>query len=389
MSNKRKVCVITGSRADYGLLKFIIREIDENNQLELQIIATGSHLSPSFGNTFQEIEEDGFTITKKIPILGEKDSSDEVVSSISDAMVFFKESYNELKPDMIVVLGDRYEIFAAVVAAYTSKIPVTHIHGGELTEGAYDEAFRHSITKMSHLHFATTREYMNRVIQLGEEPSRVFNYGAPGLEAIKRLDLINKEDLEKELGMCFKKKNILVTYHPETLNIELSPQQQIAILLLAIEDLDDINFIFTKANADTGGLRINEKIEEFIDKRSNCVLFDSLGQKKYFSLLQYIDGVVGNSSSGIIEVPSFKIGTVNIGKRQKGRVKSKSIIDVELNTEDIKAAISSLYSEDFRNDCLGEENPYGNGETSKKIVDTINKFNKDRLMIKSFYDLKQ
>jgi len=389
MSNLKKICVVTGSRAEYGLLKLIMKEISENKELDLQIIATGSHLSSDFGNTYKEIEEDGFLINKKIPILHNQDSSDEIIQSISDATILYNKAFKELAPDMLVVLGDRYEIFAAVFTAYILNIPISHIHGGEVTEGAYDEAFRHSITKMSYLHFVTTNDYMMRVIQLGEEPDRVFNFGAPGLEAIKTVNLLSKKNLENELGLTLKEKNILVTYHPETLNSQISPEEQIEILLKAIEEFEDINFIFTKANADTGGMKINGKIQKFVEEKNNCTLFSSLGQKKYLSLLQYVDGVVGNSSSGIIEVPSFKISTVNIGKRQKGRVRSRSVIDSELKVQSIKAAILSLYDENFRQISQEGVNPYEAGETSKSIVSKINEFSKDQVKIKSFYDLSE
>jgi len=242
---------------------------------------------------------------------------------------------------------------------------------------------------MSYLHFVTTNDYMRRVIQLGEEPDRVFNFGAPGLEAIKTVNLLSKKNLENELDLTLKEKNILVTYHPETLNSQISPEEQIEILLKAIEELEDINFIFTKANADTGGMKINGKIQKFVEEKNNCTLFSSLGQKKYLSLLQYVDGVVGNSSSGIIEVPSFKISTVNIGKRQKGRVRSRSVIDSELKVQSIKAAILSLYDENFRQISQEGVNPYEAGETSKSIVSKINELSKDQVKIKSFYDLSE
>ena len=387
MSKIKKICVITGSRAEYGLLKLIMKEISEHKELDLQILATGSHLSSDFGNTYLEIEEDGFFINKKIPILHNQDSSEKITQSIADATTLYSKSFKELAPDMLVVLGDRYEIFAASFTAYISNIPIAHIHGGEVTEGAYDEAFRHSITKMSYLHFVTTDEYMRRVIQLGEEPDRVFNYGAPGIEAIKKVDLLGKQDLINELDLNLKEKNILVTYHPETLNSVISPEDQIEILLNAIDELEDINFIFTKANADTGGMKINQRIQKFVEEKNNCTLFSSLGQKKYLSLLQYVDGVVGNSSSGIIEVPSFKIGTVNIGNRQKGRVRSSSVIDSELKAETIKAAILSLFEENFRQISQEGVNPYEAGETSKNIVSKINELSKDQIKIKSFYDL--
>ncbi len=387
MSKIKKICVITGSRAEYGLLKLVMKEISEHKELDLQILATGSHLSSDFGNTYLEIEEDGFFINKKIQILDNQDSSEKILQSIADATTLYSKAFKELAPDMLVVLGDRYEIFTASFTGYISGIPIVHIHGGEVTEGAYDEAFRHSITKMSYLHFVAADEYMRRVIQLGEEPERVFNFGAPGLEAIKKVNLLGKQDLETQLDLTLKEKNILVTYHPETLNSEISPEDQIEILLNAVDELKDINFIFTKANADTGGMKINERIQRFAEEKSNCTLFSSLGQKKYLSLLQYVDGVVGNSSSGIIEVPSFKIGTVNIGNRQEGRVRSDSVIDSDLKVETIKEAILSLFNENFRKIFQEALNPYDAGETSKNIVSKINELSKGHIKKKSFYDL--
>ena len=309
------------------------------------------------------------------------------MKSISNAALLFANAFEDLNPDLIIVLGDRYEIFAAAYTAYALRIPIAHIHGGEVTEGAYDEAFRHAITKMSYLHFVSTNEYMRRVIQLGEEPERVFNFGATGIEAIKKVDLLSKKSLEKELDLTFKDKNILVTYHPETLNSKISPEGQIEIVLQTIEQFEDINFIFTKANADTGGMKINDRIQKFVEGKNNCNLFSSLGYKKYFSLLQYIDGVLGNSSSGIIEVPSFNIGTINIGNRQKGRVRSASVIDSELKVESIKTAIISLYDEGFRQIVEENKNPYDANHTSRNIVNKINEVSKDQIKMKSFYDL--
>jgi len=387
MKNNKRICVITGSRAEYGLLRLTMKEILKSKQLDLQIIATGSHLSLDFGETYKEIEEDGFSIDKKLPILDGQDSAISIVKSISNAALLFANAFEDLNPDLIIVLGDRYEIFAAAYTAYALRIPIAHIHGGEVTEGAYDEAFRHAITKMSYLHFVSTNEYMRRVIQLGEEPERVFNFGATGIEAIKKVDLLSKKSLEKELDLTFKDKNILVTYHPETLNSKISPEGQIEIVLQTIEQFEDINFIFTKANADTGGMKINDRIQKFVEGKNNCNLFSSLGYKKYFSLLQYIDGVLGNSSSGIIEVPSFNIGTINIGNRQKGRVRSASVIDSELKVESIKTAIISLYDEGFRQIVEENKNPYDANHTSRNIVNKINEVSKDQIKMKSFYDL--
>lgn len=387
--NIKKVCVITGSRAEYGLLKLTISEISKSDELDLQLIVTGSHLSESFGNTFKEIEQDGFIINKKLRILTEDESSLGILKSISDSTTQFAEAYQELMPDLVLVLGDRYEIFSASYTAYILRIPIAHIHGGEKTEGAYDEAFRHSITKMSRMHFVSTEEYRKRVIQLGENPECVFNYGAPGIEALKKIELYTKENLENKINLRLKDKNVLITYHPETLNQDLSPKEQINQLLHAIQDFRDINFIFTKANADSGGITINNQIEEFVNSYPNAYLYSSLGQMNYLSLLPFVDGVIGNSSSGIIEVPSFNIPTINIGRRQEGRISAESVINVSTDSEKIKKALEEIYEKGFHKDYKNVTNPYDGGETSKKIVNEIKKSNCDFGKAKSFYDLHE
>ncbi|MDG2228537.1 MAG: UDP-N-acetylglucosamine 2-epimerase [Gammaproteobacteria bacterium] len=387
--NIKKVCVITGSRAEYGLLKLTISEISKSDELDLQLIVTGSHLSESFGNTFKEIEQDGFRINKKLRILTDDESSLGILKSISDSTTQFAEAYQELMPDLVLVLGDRYEIFSASYTAYILRIPIAHIHGGEKTEGAYDEAFRHSITKMSRMHFVSTEEYRKRVIQLGESPEFVFNYGAPGVEALKKIELYTKENLENKINLRLKDKNVLITYHPETLNQDLSPKEQINQLLHAIQDFRDINFIFTKANADSGGITINNQIEKFVNSYPNAYLYSSLGQMNYLSLLPYVDGVIGNSSSGIIEVPSFNIPTINIGRRQEGRISAESVINVSTDSEKIKKAIEEIYEKGFYKDYKNVTNPYDGGETSKKIINEIKKSNCDFGKAKSFYDLHE
>lgn len=326
---KRKICVITGTRADYGLLRWLILEISKSSKLDLQIIATGMHLSPEFGLTYKEIENDGFLIHKKIEILLSSDSTVGVSKSIGLGLIGFSEAFADLNPDIILVLGDRFEILAATVAALISRIPVAHLHGGETTEGAFDEGIRHSITKMSHLHFVAANEYRNRIIQLGEDPSNVFLVGGMGIDGIKKSNLLKKEELESSLNIKFKKNNLLITFHPVTLE-ESTAKVQMIELLLSLETLSpEIGLIFTMPNADTDGRIIFELVKEFTSSHSNAWYFTSLGQTRYLSCLQFVDAVVGNSSSGIIEAPSFKIGTINIGDRQKGRLRAKSIIDCE------------------------------------------------------------
>ena len=385
--SKRKVCVVTGTRAEYGLLYWLMKEIVEDKDLELQLIVTGMHLSPEFGLTYKEIEKE-FKIDKKIEMLLSSDTDIGISKSMGLAQISFSEAYEELKPNIVVVLGDRYEMFSATSAAMIARLPIAHLHGGEATEGLIDEAIRHSITKMSHLHFTATNEYKNRVIQLGENPNRVYNVGGMGIENIKRLKLLSKDEFEKSIDFKLNKKNILVTFHPVTLENNTS-KQQFQELLNAIDKLEDTNIIFTKANSDTDGRVINSMIDEYVGKNSlKSVCFTSLGQLRYLSALQYVDVMVGNSSSGLGEAPSFKKGTINIGDRQKGRIKASSIIDCEPNETSIQEAFSKLYSKEFQEDLKTTINPYGDGCASKKIIEVIKSTNLDDILKKSFYDLK-
>ena len=383
---KRKVCVVTGTRAEYGLLYWLLKEIEADKDLELQLIATGMHLSPEFGLTYQTIEKE-FKINKKIEMLLSSDTSVGISKSMGLAQISFAENYDELKPDVVVVLGDRYEIFSATSAAMIARIPIAHIHGGEKTEGAFDESIRHSITKMSHLHFAATEEYKNRVIQLGEDPSRVFNVGGMGIENIKRLELLNKKEFEKSIEFKLNSKNILVTFHPVTLE-NSTAKEQFKELLDVIDELEDTNIIFTKANSDTDGRVINKMIDEYVTKNFHkSVQFTSLGQLRYLSALQYVDAVVGNSSSGLAEAPSFRIGTINIGDRQKGRIKASSVIDCEPNKDSILKSFEKLYSKEFQNSLINVKNPYGDGCASKRIVEILKSVDLGNILKKSFYDI--
>ncbi|MGJ0329167.1 UDP-N-acetylglucosamine 2-epimerase [Aliarcobacter cryaerophilus] len=383
----KKICVVTGTRAEYGLLYWLLKEIEADKDLELQLIATGMHLSPEFGLTYQTIEKE-FKINKKIEMLLSSDTSVGISKSMGLAQISFAESYDELKPDIVIVLGDRYEIFSATSAAMIAKIPIAHLHGGEKTEGAFDESIRHSITKMSHLHFTATNEYKNRVIQLGEHPSRVFNVGGMGIENIKRLKLLSKDEFEKSIEFKLNSKNILVTFHPVTLE-NSTAQEQFKELLGAIDELEDTNIIFTKANSDTDGRVINQMIDEYVTKNSNkSIVFTSLGQLRYLSALQYVDAVVGNSSSGLAEAPSFKIATINIGDRQKGRIKASSVIDCEPNKDSILKSFEKLYSKEFQETLKTTINPYGDGCASKKIVEVLKNVDLENILKKSFYDLR-
>ena len=383
----KKICIVTGTRAEYGLLYWLLKEIEADKELQLQVIVTGMHLSPEFGLTYKEIEKE-FKINKKIEMLLSSDTSVGISKSMGLAQISFAESYDELKPDIVIVLGDRYEIFSATSAAMIARIPIAHIHGGEKTEGAFDESIRHSITKMSHLHFTATEEYKNRVIQLGEHPSRVFNVGGMGIENIKRLKLLSKDEFEKSIEFKLNIKNILVTFHPVTLE-NSTAKEQFQQLLDAIDELEETNIIFTKANSDTDGRVINQMIDEYVTKNSHkSIVFTSLGQLRYLSALQYVDAVVGNSSSGLAETPSFKIGTINIGDRQKGRIKASSVIDCEPNKDSVLKSFEKLYSKEIQETLKTTINPYGDGCASKRIVEILKNVDLENILKKSFYDLK-
>ena len=386
--NKRKICVVTGTRAEYGLFYWLMKEIEADEDLKLQLIVTGMHLSPEFGLTYKIIEKD-FKITKKVEMLLSSDTPVGISKSMGLAQISFGEVYEELKPDMLVVLGDRYEIFSCVAAAVIARIPIAHLHGGETTEGAFDEAIRHSITKMSHLHFTATEEYKHRVIQLGEQPNRVFNVGGMGIENIKRLALLSKEEFEKSIDFRLNKKNILVTFHPVTLE-NSTAKEQFGELLNAVDSLEETNIIFTKANSDTDGKIINKMIDEYVSHNGDkSIAFNSLGQLRYLSALQYVNAVVGNSSSGLTEAPSFKIGTINIGDRQKGRIQATSVIDCEPTKKSITIAFRRLYSTAFERLLKTSTNPYCDGCASKKIIQEIKKVDLSQILKKSFYDIKE
>jgi GDP/UDP-N,N'-diacetylbacillosamine 2-epimerase (hydrolysing) len=384
----RKICVITGTRAEYGLLYWLMKEVDVDKELELQIIATGMHLSPEFGSTYQQIEKDGFVINKKVDMLLSSDSEVGISKSMGLGMIGFADAFNDLKPDLVIVLGDRFELFSAVSVAMIAKIPVTHLHGGETTEGAFDEYIRHSITKMSYLHFTATEEYKNRVIQLGEHPDRVFNVGGMGIENIKRLQLQSRGEFEKSIAFKLNKKNILVTFHPVTLE-NATAKEQFQELLDAIDELEETNIIFTKANSDTDGRIINQMIDKYVAKNSDkSVGFASLGQLRYLSALQYVDAMVGNSSSGLAEAPSFKIGTINIGDRQKGRIKADSVIDCLPDKASIKNAFKVSFSKEFQSVIKTSENPYGDGCASKQIIKVLKTVQLDNILKKAFFDIR-
>lgn len=384
---KRKVCVITGTRAEYGLLRKLMKKIEESNTLELQIVVTGMHLSSKFGSTYMEIEEDGFYIDEKIELPLIDDSPLAIANAIASSIRGFSESLEKKRPDLIVVLGDRFEIFGAVTAAQVLRIPVAHIHGGEATEGLIDEALRHSITKMSHLHFAAANEYRNRIIQLGESPSKVFLVGGMGVDAISTTQLKSRKEIERELDLKFSSRNLLITFHPVTLENQTS-KSQVDELLEALSSLRETTLIFTLPNADQGNAAIFDAIHTFVTKTDSAYEFKSLGENLYLSCLNQVDGVVGNSSSGLTEAPSFKKGTINIGDRQRGRLKAKSVIDCEPNSEEICRAVQTLYSGAFQLSLENVVNPYGEPGASEKIVNILEGVDFSTLIKKKFHDLE-
>ena len=384
---KRKICIVTGTRAEYGLLHRLMVSIKDDPELDLLIIATGMHLSPEFGLTYREIEKDGFTINRKIEMLLSSDTPSAISKSTGIGLIGFADAYNDLNPNIIIVLGDRFEILAASIAALYARIPIAHIHGGETTTGAFDESIRHSITKMAHWHFVAADEYKKRVIQLGENPERVFNVGGLGVDIIRKAKLLSKKDLMNKTKIEFGNKNLLVTYHPVTLEKQ-SSQKHFKSVLAVLDDLKDFYLIFTMPNADSDGRIIKQMIDEFVSShKQRSISFNSMGHLNYLSTLQFVDGVVGNSSSGLMEVPTFKIGTINIGDRQKGRLKAKSIIDCEPTKASIKQAIDTLYSEDYQKDFSSVKNPYGEGNATEKIMEVLQETTLPKNPKKEFYDL--
>lgn len=382
----RKICVITGTRAEYGLLRWVMQGIQDDPELTLQIIATGMHLSPEFGLTYSVIEQDGFQITRKVEMLTSSDTPVGIAKSMGLGLIGFADALNELKPDLVLVLGDRFEIFSAVSAALVARIPVAHLHGGEATEGLIDEAIRHAITKMSHLHFVAADAYRQRVIQLGEQPDRVFLVGGLGIDNIKRLQLLDRDALEASLDFKLGRKNLLITFHPVTLEAATATDQM-AELLAALADLKDTQLIFTLPNADTDGRALVRMVEQFVRQNPNSRAYTSLGQLRYLSCVAQVDGVVGNSSSGIAEVPSFKKGTINIGDRQRGRLQAASIINCEPSRESISAALKKLYSTSFKSELIRVVNPYGEGGASDAIISTLKTVSLTGMIKKHFFDL--
>lgn len=383
---KRKICIATGTRAEYGLLSQLMKAIRNDSELELQIIATNMHLSPEYGLTYKEIEKDGFSIDQKVEMLVSGNTDSSIAKSLGLGIIGFTDALVTLKPDILVILGDRYEMLGMASTALLLKIPIAHISGGDVTEGAYDDAIRHSITKMSSLHFTSTETYRNRVIQLGEQPERVYNFGSIGLDNIKRMKLLSQTEFEESIGFKLGEKNALVTFHPATAE-KHSPSQQINNLLSALDRFKG-NIIFTRPNSDAGSKAISEAIDKFVERhKETCCVFSSLGYLRYLSALRFVDVVIGNSSSGIVEVPSFHIPTINIGTRQKGRIKAKSVIDCSTEESDIVKTLETVLSPEFFNTIKNIPNPYEKENTVENIKQTLKTVSLENLYQKRFYDI--
>lgn len=386
----KRIGIMTGTRAEYGLLKSLMQEINKDNDLELYLIVSGMHLSPEFGMTYKEIEEDGFEINAKVEMLLSSDSPAGISKSIGLGVIGFADEFQRADLDMLILLGDRYEALSAAISAMVMRIPIAHLHGGELTEGAIDEGIRHSITKMSYLHFTSTEQYRSRVIQLGENPERVFYVGALGVENIKKINLMTKEELEKSIHFEIDENTVVVTYHPVTLENN-TVEEQFLNLLKVLDRNPKIRMIFTKANADTNGRIVNELIDKYAAQNSErACTFMSLGQKRYLSALKYCRIVIGNSSSGIIEAPSFGKPIINIGDRQKGRICADSVINCGYTQQEIQQAMETALTEEFENKARNCRNPYEKENTAANIISVIKDYllNDKIKLKKGFYDIK-
>jgi len=379
-----KICVATGTRAEYGLLKPLIDKINADTVFELQLLVTGAHLSPEFGLTYNLIKIDGYSCIEKVEMLLSSDTANGIVKSMGLGMIGYADVFERLQPDLLIILGDRYEMLAVASTALIFKIPIAHLHGGEITEGAYDDAIRHAISKMSSLHFTSTTEYRDRLIQMGEQPQNVYNVGAIGLDNIKSLPLLNLIDLEALLNIKFLNYNYLVTFHPETL-ADVPVEEQFNELLVALDKQKDSFFIFTKANADTNGSVINKMIDKYVSTYPNkAVVYASMGQLRYLSAMKYCTAVVGNSSSGIIEAPSFNKPVINIGDRQKGRIQGENTFNVVASSVIIENAFNEITTLSIKENAV---NPYGNGNTSSEVIEIIKNIRVKNLVYKTFYNL--
>lgn len=383
----RKICIVTGTRAEYGLLSSLMRLIDESVDCQLQIIATNMHLQPEYGNTYQEIERDGFTIDVKVPMKKTSDDAYGVIDSMTDEMHGMNEALRRLLPDMVVILGDRYEMLVAATVAMIQRIPITHLYGGSITEGAIDDSIRHCITKLSSLHFTSTEEFRRRVIQLGEHPDRVFHVGSIGIENLKQVPLMSREELEESLNFKFEEHTVMATYHPVTRG-NRSPQEEIDDFLAAIDAFPNLRVLFTMPNSDQGGDIIKQSIENYCRLHvDRCKSFASLGMRRYLSALRHVSAVIGNSSSGLVEVPSAHIPTLDIGDRQKGRTRGLSVLHCGSDYCDIVAGLNTVLSPVFRQLARTAVNPYEKDDTAQSIFDVIRTYPLEQLNQKSFYNL--
>ncbi len=386
LKNRRSICVVTGTRAEYGLLYWLMKEIQGDPDLDLQVVVTGAHLSPEFGLTWKQIEEDGFEIDEKFEMLLSSDTPAGVAKSTGLGIIGFADVFARLRPDILVLLGDRFEILAAATAAHIARIPIAHIHGGETTEGAMDEAFRHAVTKMSQIHFVAAEPYRKRVIQMGEDPGKVFFVGSPGLDSLKDTDFLDRQELEADLGLPLEPPLFLVTFHPVTLR--KNSEGSLREMLSALNAFPEATIVFTHPNADTEGRALLSLVENYVAGRpGRTLVVDNLGQRRYLSMLRICDAVIGNSSSGLTEAPSFGLPTVNIGDRQKGRLRAGSVLDCSADRAAIEETIRRSISPAFRRTAAEAQNPYGSGGASEKIKDILISISLEGLLSKKFYDL--
>ena len=384
---KRKICVVTGSRAEFGLMRWLMQKIRASDDLSLQVAVTGMHLSPEFGHTAREIEDAGFLIDEAVEMVLSSESKQAISKSMGIGLIGLSDALDRLSPDLLVLIGDRFEILTAAIAAMNAGIPVAHLHGGELTEGAIDDTIRHSITKMSHLHFVAAEEYKTRVIQLGEDPKTVFNVGGLGIDAAQHVELLPEADLVRELDLRPKHKRLVITFHPVTIKEQAVSEEQLSTLLRVLLNYPEVDLVFTYPNADFGGRKLRVLIDQFVSSNSNARAVSSLGQVKYFTLLSISNGVIGNSSSGLLEAPYFGIGTVNIGERQRGRLSASSVINCGATFKDLSNSIDKLFSADFETELKSLENPYQNGNASNEIIKIISSYPLENILEKKFHDI--
>jgi GDP/UDP-N,N'-diacetylbacillosamine 2-epimerase (hydrolysing) len=382
-----KISILTSTRADFGLLKNLIHELKKNKKFSISVIASGSHYAKKYGETYKEIVKNKININEKIVFKSILDNEYGISKTFAQCVEKSTKILKKISPDLFIVLGDRYEVLASVISANILQIPVGHIHGGELTYGSADDGYRHSITKMSHIHFTAHKIYKDRVIQLGENPKKTFVVGGLGVDSLKKTKLLSRKDLEKKFNIKFKKKNYLVCFHPET-SKKNSPKRQINEILSALKKIKETCIFFTMPGADLGNSLIEKEIKKFTSLNKNCFFYKSLGQVNYFSFLNQMNAIIGNSSSGILEMPYFRKATINLGDRQLGRLHSKSIINIPIRRKDILNSLKKIYSPSFKSMIKKEKSPYGNGGASVRIVEILKKIKTDNLFQKKFYNIR-